>query len=118
MESLLKNCSYPNIQGNKGNTPLHVAISKENLPAVKLLLAHGANLFVKNEEEKTPYDLSQGKVLVNDLFLNDKEINSIVRVRVHNSKLDELEEFDRSNKRYISQSIDNILNSCQVIRLW
>lgn len=34
-----------------------------------------------NVKDKTPYDLSKEKALINDLFANDKEVNRLVLIQ-------------------------------------
>lgn len=81
IKSLLENGADPNESSSNGNTSLHKAILLENIPAIKLLLAHDAKLFIKNKKGKTPYDLSEEKTLVKDLCANDKEVNRLVLIQ-------------------------------------
>ena len=41
---------------NKNNTPLHAAIAENKLDIIKLLIQRGANVNLKNDDEKTPLD--------------------------------------------------------------
>ncbi len=40
-----------------------MACEEERVEVAKLLLKHGANPYIKNKEEKTPIDVSQGGLL-------------------------------------------------------
>ncbi len=48
---LLKRGLQVNVTDNKGNTPLHVATTKE---VVKMLMAHEASCDIENRNSKTP----------------------------------------------------------------
>ena len=48
IEFLIKSGSNPNICDNKGNTPLHYALSHENFQVVNLLIKFGAEENIKN----------------------------------------------------------------------
>ena len=50
-----------NIQEPDGTTPLHVAVEKDDIDTVKLLLSHGACPSIQNTQAKTPLDLSVSK---------------------------------------------------------
>lgn len=50
-----------NIQEPDGTTPLHVAVEKDDVDAVKLLLSSGACSSMKNAQGKTPLDVSKSK---------------------------------------------------------
>lgn len=57
-----------NAQDGAGNTPLHKAAAKENLQIVRLLLARGANPWLRNGKGQLPRDLAeQNKKLRNIL---------------------------------------------------
>ncbi|APR98709.1 ankyrin repeat domain-containing protein [Wolbachia endosymbiont of Folsomia candida] len=86
IRSLLENGADPDERSSNGNTSLHKAVLLENIAAIKLLLAYNANLFIKNKKGKTPYDLSQEKTLVKDLFANDKKIHRKVEVQALSHK--------------------------------
>lgn len=79
MKTLLKSKFNVNSLGNDGDTPLHKAIRAENLPAIELLLVYGANLFLKNNDGKTPYQLASNNTLVKDLFNRNISVNEEVR---------------------------------------
>lgn len=42
----------------EGNTALHLACEENRVDEAKQLVTHGANVLVKNKEEKTPLDLA------------------------------------------------------------
>lgn len=46
-----------NCRDTYGNTPLHLACEEERREEAVLLVQNGADLFIKNKEEKTPLDL-------------------------------------------------------------
>lgn len=60
-----------NWKNSTGDTPLHKAALSGNLDVVKYLVEHGAELEVKNNEGKTPFDMAQN--------VNQKEIASFLR---------------------------------------
>jgi hypothetical protein len=41
-----------------GNTPLHAACRNENVPIIELLVKHGANPFIKNKLNDSPFDVA------------------------------------------------------------
>lgn len=53
---LLKRGARPNIQNNKGRTPLHFAVDNNCEKIARLLLANGANTRIKDINGKEPYD--------------------------------------------------------------
>ncbi|PZC81118.1 hypothetical protein B5X24_HaOG213458 [Helicoverpa armigera] len=71
---------------NFNNTPLHVAVSKEDIDVVKFLLAAGASATSKNNKQQTPLDIaeqtktSEGKAIANILasYVNEKGAESQV----------------------------------------
>nr|XP_021186034.2 uncharacterized protein LOC110373177 isoform X2 [Helicoverpa armigera] len=73
---------------NFNNTPLHVAVSKEDIEVVKFLLAAGASATSKNNKQQTPLDIaeqtktSEGKAIANILasYVNEKGAESQVPV--------------------------------------
>ena len=63
IEMLIKNGAHVNDQGNDdGNTPLHVIAadgdSDEHYASAKLLIDNGADVNLKNAEDKTPLELA------------------------------------------------------------
>ena len=54
--TLLNQGNSPNVQDDKGNTPLHYALHYGHVEVVKLLLESDANLHCLNHEGKTPLD--------------------------------------------------------------
>ena len=54
LTALLEDCVDINSRDSSGNTLLHTAIDGNKLSAVKILLAHGARLDIKNTSGKTP----------------------------------------------------------------
>ncbi|KAL0276307.1 UNVERIFIED_CONTAM: hypothetical protein PYX00_003902 [Menopon gallinae] len=46
-----------------GNTPLHLACEENNVPVVELLVEIGANIELKNKEEKTPLELARPELV-------------------------------------------------------
>lgn len=61
-----------NVRDVYGNTPLHLACEEDRQEEARLLVSRGANLEIKNKEEKTPIDLcspSLAKVLIKTVGL-------------------------------------------------
>ncbi|WP_339047668.1 ankyrin repeat domain-containing protein [Candidatus Mesenet endosymbiont of Phosphuga atrata] len=97
MKVLFKTKRYINISDHNGNTPLHIAVLKENLPIIELLISYDAGLFLKNNDGETPYQLSFESFLVKNLFHSDSNINEKVRVQKFNyniCKLSEVQEIE------------------------
>ena len=59
--SLGKNLDI-NVSDVYGNTPLHLACEGNNFEAAKILIQKGAQIDVKNKEEKTPLELASFEV--------------------------------------------------------
>jgi ankyrin repeat protein len=51
----------PNIQNEKGRTPLHTAAFRGRVEVVELLLVYGADPTVKDKDGRTPLDLARVK---------------------------------------------------------
>ena len=49
------------VSDDHGNTPLHIAATKGNLHAVKLLMSHNAKADAVNEDNKIPVHLAAEK---------------------------------------------------------
>lgn len=59
VEFLLIDCKYdPNPIDKEGNTPLHAAAKENHLETLSLLLQHGADIFIKNQQNQTALDLA------------------------------------------------------------
>ncbi len=46
----------PNVKNSDGDTCLHLAMRKGNIPITALLVEHGTSLYVKNNKKEIPYD--------------------------------------------------------------
>jgi ankyrin repeat protein len=57
IECLLQQGANPNLKDCYGNTPLHIAVLRRDMPAVTLLLASGAKLDIKNNQNKLALDM-------------------------------------------------------------
>uniref|UniRef100_A0A673FZL1 Proteasome 26S subunit, non-ATPase 10 n=1 Tax=Sinocyclocheilus rhinocerous TaxID=307959 RepID=A0A673FZL1_9TELE len=57
---LLKESASTNIQDSEGNTPLHLACDEERTEAAKLLVEHGASIYIENKEKMTPLQVAKG----------------------------------------------------------
>ncbi len=59
-EYLLLKGADPNTQTNTGWTPLHTAVWDSNLPAVELLMKHGADVTLKEfKKQESPLEMSR-----------------------------------------------------------
>ncbi|GEM_PF-5317518 len=58
LKSLLKEKVNVNRIGEDGYTALHHAVDEEDLEAIRILLDNGADLFLKDDDDWTPWDLS------------------------------------------------------------
>ena len=56
---LLKHGANPNVQDDRGATPLHEAVKRKKVDAVKVLLQHGADSAIRDSEGKTPIDYAK-----------------------------------------------------------
>lgn len=61
VQLLLDNKCNINIQNNRKDTPLHIAIREKNFSIAKLLLSHGADITIKNEKNKKALKLTSKK---------------------------------------------------------
>jgi len=70
-ELLLAHEANVNARKEDGNTPLHMAAIRDNVPLAELLLAHGADVNAKNEDGNTPLHLAayRGNVPLAELLL-------------------------------------------------
>jgi ankyrin repeat protein len=50
-----------NIKDNDGNTPLHLAIIKDAIKILRLLLQKGAKTEIRNNKEETPMQLARNR---------------------------------------------------------
>ena len=70
MITLASYCCDINAADATGNTALHIAVSKKNLEATRLLLCLGADPNIRNNHDDTPRHLAARlKQLVDFLFL-------------------------------------------------
>ena len=59
IDLLCKNSVNLNAQDAEGNTALHLAITKKNIPLIKKLIQKGASLSIENKKDKiTPFELA------------------------------------------------------------
>lgn len=70
IETLIKKTNLT-IQDNFGNTPLHIAVIRRDIPVIELLLQYDANLEVKNNEDKKPFQMIDMTFNEADRFLTD-----------------------------------------------
>ncbi len=59
MKLLLRNGANPNLQDNRGRTPLHYMVIEGNEEGVKLLLEHGADKEIEDSMGNKPVDLAR-----------------------------------------------------------
>jgi ankyrin repeat protein len=64
---LLDKNALINVQDIYGNTPLHIAVEKEHIPFIELLLTHGADQTIRNNQRKIPM-----RVLLDSMHTYDK----------------------------------------------
>ena len=67
-----------------GETPLHLALRKRDLPVCELLIRNGADINDKNMDEETPLMVASqlGDILACELFIrNNADINSVDKYR-------------------------------------
>ncbi|HQY22132.1 MAG TPA: ankyrin repeat domain-containing protein [Gammaproteobacteria bacterium] len=96
LEYLLQNTEVAlaliDVQNAKGDTPLHLAVQFGQDNVISLLLEAGAYHKIKNEQGKTPIDLS----------IEQKKPNFIVQT-VRRLKKDKLKETDRLHQVFVEQ---------------
>lgn len=73
---LLNNRAEVNFQDKEGNTPLHIAAREKNQGVIEILLAAGANLFIKNKNDRTPADVAPAGPVHN--YLTKKMAEKVV----------------------------------------
>jgi ankyrin repeat protein len=90
-----------------GWTALHWACKKNQIPSIKLLLAHGAKN-IKNFKDQTPLDVAQYRKSVESLFKDTSELLESV--------VEELsaESLERILKRYDLVSKNDLLDKLKV----
>ena len=71
---------------NKGSTPLHYAVLEGNFEIVKLLIDHGAQVDAKDNENKTPFDLSSKEIDLAEQLGKEEAIIRVVYDRVRKRK--------------------------------
>ena len=93
-----------NVKNSKGETPLHLAITNENIVNIIVLICSGANLFLKDNNDENSLDLlnkwPEGKLI--DLF----NTNAPVKSRIQ-EKINEFTEQNPNNDTY--QGLDQAL---------
>jgi hypothetical protein len=83
IKALLENGADPNLQDWKGNTALHIALLKREIPTIEILLRHGARLDIKNGEGLLPEDMLKTPYRGIDQFLLDECGDEGLCVYVH-----------------------------------
>jgi serine/threonine protein kinase len=76
VEMLLSKNAPPNAPNNDGDTPLHYAVRLYREDLVETLIKGGANVTIKNKQNKTPADLidEYSRSYPNPVFLNIKKL--------------------------------------------
>ncbi|KAJ7390126.1 hypothetical protein OS493_027162 [Desmophyllum pertusum] len=87
LEMLLERVAHSGIIGKQNkdkNTPLHLAVQKESLQCVAMLLHSGAGttVDVQNKQRQTPVELANGNEEIIDLLNNPDKAAEILRKRV------------------------------------
>ena len=57
---LIEAGAHIDLQGSKGNTPLHLAATSKLIQIIKTLIKYNAAQDCQNDEKKIPYDLVNG----------------------------------------------------------
>ncbi|PAF41756.1 ankyrin repeat domain-containing protein [Helicobacter sp. 11S02596-1] len=72
---LLKEGANPNIKDSiRGNTPLHYAVSKQDKNMISLLMQHGADMYIENNNGDTPARYILSKVNVPAMKVGNNDI--------------------------------------------
>ena len=71
LQALIKAGAIVSSRNDKGKTPLHVAASWSNLFGAKFLLENGANINLKDKDEKTPLDYAESEEMIKLLKSHD-----------------------------------------------
>jgi len=98
-----------NAQNNRGDTPLHTACAANFLDMIRLLLENGANTTIKNREEYTPKGTASAYLNLNAIAIIHDYVSdqSLYKLR--------FSEYDEDNKELLSNIINKINESCEII---
>lgn len=86
-----------------GNTPLHMAVRRREVELVRLLLREGADVTLKNKEQKTPHDIAWAKLTQ---FRNNVQSLKTSETASNNDK-EKLEAGDFVKRAEVNDSGDN-----------
>lgn len=81
---LIKHGASINLQDNEGDTALHQAIKEQEMDAVKTLLAHQADPYIKNHQGESSFDLAKQY-----LSMDEQEINDLLHTQILPKGVDE-----------------------------
>jgi ankyrin repeat protein len=103
-----------------GNNLLHVAVSTENIDIIKLLLYNGVDMYFKNKQRRSPWDLalrSQNKNMLQLFSTYDNPYkDSYGTLLIENGKLnDRNKTLEESNKKITLQN-DTLTEETNVLR--
>lgn len=83
-----------NVQNAKGATPLHLAVKRDNLPIVKILIAHGADPNAVDHDKNSPLHVILPENPLEDLYRRFNELEKFY-AELKKSKNISLESFDK-----------------------
>ncbi|MCL2007872.1 MAG: ankyrin repeat domain-containing protein [Treponema sp.] len=92
VESLLKSGADVTIRDIDGKTPLYIAVEREHIKYLPLLLAYGSDIFAADNNGISPFEraLRENTALVNPMitsetvFQNDRDGNTMLHITVRN----------------------------------
>jgi ankyrin repeat protein len=95
-----------NSVGASGETPLHVAISRGDLPAAEVLLQNGANVDGSGDNTETPLHVA----------IRQRNVAAVELLLRHGARLDSRSEFDRTPPEEAARCVSEANQILQLVQ--